>query len=54
MRLEEIKQGNAAEQHVQQLKTNAKAAKERAKQMKASADQSAEVDPGVRTDLMAV
>ena len=42
MRLEEIKQGNAAEQHVQQLKTNAKAAKERAKQMKASADQSAE------------
>ena len=42
MRLEEIKQGNAAEQHVQQLKTNAKAAKDRAKQLKVQADTSAE------------
>ena len=42
MRLEEIKEGNAAEKRVQILKANAKAAEERARQMKASADLNAE------------
>ena len=42
MTLEEIKQSGAAEKRVDRLKANAKAAKERAKQMKVQADTSAE------------
>ena len=42
MTLEEIKQSGAAEQRVNRLKANAKAAKDRAKQMKVQADTSAE------------
>ena len=42
MTLEEIKQNGAAEQRVNRLKANAKAAKDRAKQMKVQADTSAE------------
>ena len=42
MRLDEIKNGNAAEKRVDRLKANAKAAKDRAKQMKVQADTSAE------------
>ena len=42
MTLEEIKQSGAAEQRVNRLKANAKAAKDRAKQMKVQADQGAE------------
>ena len=42
MRLDEIKNGNAAEKRVDRLKANAKAAKDRAKQMKTNADRSAE------------
>ena len=42
MRLEEITESNAAEKRVQFLKTNAKAAKEKARQMKANADLNAE------------
>jgi len=42
MRLEEITEGTADEKRVQFLKANAKAAEERARQMKASADLNAE------------
>ncbi len=42
MRLDEIKNGTAAEKRVDRLKANAKAAKDRAKQMKTNADRSAE------------
>ena len=42
MTLEEIKQNGAAEKRVSRLKANAKAAKDRAKQMKVQADTSAE------------
>ena len=42
MRLDEIKNGTAAEKRVDRLKANAKAAKDRAKQMKVQADTSAE------------
>jgi len=42
MRLDEIKNGTAAEKRVDRLKANANAAKERAKQMKVQADISAE------------
>jgi len=42
MRLDEIKNGNAAEKRVDRLKANAKAAKDRAKQMKVQAETSAE------------
>ena len=42
MTLEEIKQSGAAEQRVKRLKDQAKAAKDRAKQMKVNADTNAE------------
>ena len=42
MTLEEIKQSGAAEQRVKRLKDQAKAAKDRAKQMKVNADRNAE------------
>ncbi len=42
MRLDEIRSGTAAEKRVDRLKANAKAAKDRAKQMKVQADTSAE------------
>jgi len=42
MTLEEIKQSGAAEKRVERMKANAKAAKDRAKQMKVQADRSAE------------
>lgn len=42
MTLEEIKQGNAAEQRVKRMQANAKSAKDRAKQMKVQADTNAE------------
>lgn len=42
MRLEEIKAASAAEKRVRRLKANAKSAKDRAKQMQAQADASAE------------
>jgi hypothetical protein len=42
MKLEEIEQGNAADQRVKRLKDNAKAAKEKAQDLKAQADTSAE------------
>ena len=42
MTLEEIKQGNAAEQRVKRMKANAKSAKDRAKQLKVQADTNAE------------
>ena len=42
MTLEEIKQGNAAEQRVKRMKDQAKAAKDRAKEMKVNADRNAE------------
>lgn len=42
MRLEEIEQGNAAEQRMKRLKDNAKAAKDKAQDLKAQADTSAE------------
>ena len=42
MTLEEIKHSGAAEKRVERMKANAKAAKDRAKQMKVQADQGAE------------
>ena len=42
MRLEEIQASSAAEQRVKRLKDNAKAAKNRAKQLNAQADASAD------------
>ena len=42
MRLDEIRSGTAAEKRVDRLKANAKAAKDRAKQLKVQADTSAE------------
>ncbi len=42
MRLEEIRNFSAAEKRVDRLKANAKATKDRARQMKAQADASAE------------
>lgn len=42
MTLEEIKQGNAAEQRVRRMKAQAKAAKDRARQLKVNADTNAE------------
>ena len=42
MTLEEIKQSGAAEQRVNRMKDQAKAAKDRAKQMKVNADKNAE------------
>jgi hypothetical protein len=42
MRLEEIEQGNGAEQGVDSMKAIAKAAKDRAKQLKVQADMSSE------------
>lgn len=42
MRLDEIQGRTAAEQRVQRLKANAKAAKDRARQLKTMADTSAE------------
>ena len=42
MRLDEIKAASAAEQRVKWMKANAKAAKDRAKQLKTQADISAE------------
>jgi hypothetical protein len=41
MRLEEIEQGNAADQRVKRLKDNAKAAKNKATELKAQADTTA-------------
>ena len=42
MTLEEIKQSGAAEQRVKRMKDQAKAAKDRAKQLKVNADKNAE------------
>lgn len=42
MRLEEIQPSNAAEQRVKRMKASAKAAKDRARQLQAQADTSAE------------
>lgn len=42
MRLEEIQPSNAAEQRVKRMKAGAKAAKDRARQLQAQADTSAE------------
>ena len=42
MTLEEIKQGNAAEQRVIRMKANAKSAKDRAKLLKVQADANSE------------